>query len=411
MSRVPKLDAKTIAGLTLPDDKLEEIYFDARLSGHGYRMRRKRIGASVRCTWITQYSCNGRNPRVTHGVAGKLTPAQAFEASRQVLARAALGGDPQGEKMAKRQAATKTFRAVVESYLEARTGGLRASSLRVIKLYLTGPYFRPLHAAPVSEIDHPDIATCIRSIERTNGTPTAAAARRAISTFYGWAIAEGLLGRNPVNPVIGTHKPEDPRPRDRVLSDTELVAIWKASSPDDDYGRIIRLLILLGARSGEIAGMSWSELDLDVGTWHLPKERSKNHRAHLIVLPAPALEIIRTVPQQAGRDQLFGARADCGFTAWSQSKAALDRRLGDGVKPWRGHDIRRSVATGMADIGIQPHIIEAVLNHYTGHRRGTAGIYNRSRYDREVTAALTRWADHVLVLVEGRESKVVTLRA
>lgn len=190
------------------------------------------------------------------------------------------------------------------------------------------------------------------------------------------------------------------------------MAIWKASSPDDDYGRIIRLLILLGARSGEIAGVSWSELELNAGTWNLPKERSKNHRAHLIVLPEPALEIIRGVPQRADRDQLFGDRADSGFTGWSQAKAALDRRLGDSLRPWRGHDIRRSVATGMADIGIAPHVIEAVLNHYGGHKRGVSGIYNRSRYDREVTAALARWADHVLALVEGRATgdRVVLFR-
>jgi integrase len=401
------LNAKTIAGLTLPADKLDRIWFDERLPGHGYRMRRKRIGAPVRCTWIAQYG----NRRVTHGKAGTLKPGEAFEASRRILARAALGEDPQGEKAAKRQAAVRTLRAVVESYLAVRASELRASSLRVTKLYLTGTYFRTLHTSPISAIDHPGIATCIRSIERNHSSATAAAARRAISTLFGWAIAEGLLGRNPVNPVIGTFKPNDPTPRDRVLSDAELVAIWLACDPDGDYGRIIRLLILLGSRSGELGGMAWSELDLDAGTWHLPKERSKNHRAHLIVLPKPALEIICAIPRRADRDQLFGGRVGRGFTAWPRSKAALDRRLDGRVKPWRGHDIRRSVATGMADLGIQPHIIEAVLNHYTGHRSGTAGIYNRSRYDREVTAALGRWATHVLALVDDRaENKVMLLQ-
>src|SRR5215470_3538197 len=93
-----RLDAKTIAGLTLPADKLEVIYFDERLPGHGLRLRRKRIGARVHSTWIAQYHVNGRNPRVTHGVAGKLTPAKAFEASRKILARATLGEDPQARR-------------------------------------------------------------------------------------------------------------------------------------------------------------------------------------------------------------------------------------------------------------------------------------------------------------------------
>ena len=87
----------------------------------------------------------------------------------------------------------------------------------------------------------------------------------------------------------------------------------------------------------------------------------------------------------------------------------LDHRLGDSVKPWRVHDIRRTVATGMADIGIQPHIIEAALNHFSGHRRGVAGIYNRSTYALEVKSALERWSNHVLALVEGRASNIVAM--
>jgi Arm DNA-binding domain len=115
-----KLDAKTLAGLILPEDKLDAIHFDERLPGHGVRLRRKRPGAPVRKTWITQYHVSGRNPRVTHGAVGKLTPGEAFEASRKILAQVALGGDPQAAKLAKRQEAGKTFRAVVDDYLGVR---------------------------------------------------------------------------------------------------------------------------------------------------------------------------------------------------------------------------------------------------------------------------------------------------
>src|SRR5262249_39618085 len=144
---------------------------------------------------------------------------------------------------------------------------------------------------------------------------------------------------------------------------------------------------------------------------------SKNHRAHMITLPPAALKIVRAAAdlrfhQHDGRDCLFGARAAYGFTAWAHDKAALDQRLSGAVKPWRLHDLRRTVATKMADIGTEPHVIEAMLNHYSGHRAGIAGIYNRSPYERAVTAALIRWSEHVLALVEGRrESKVVALRA
>ena len=110
----------------------------------------------------------------------------------------------------------------------------------------------------------------------------------------------------------------------------------------------------------------------------------------------------------AHRDHLFGVRGD-GFRAWADGKAALDKRLGDTVAPFVLHDIRRSVATGMADIGVQPHIIETILNHQGGHKRGLAGIYNRSSYQREVKAALALWEDHVRALVEGGERVIVPL--
>jgi integrase len=324
------------------------------------------------------------------------------------LAKVALGHDPQQEKASKRRQASQTFRSVVEAYLAAKQSELRPVSYRIAKLYLTGPYFEQLHPFGVTAITRADVATCIRAIVKKHSAPTAAAARRALSAFFAWAIADGLLGSG-ANPVGGSHRPDDPRPRDRVLSSSELVAIWNAVGCNDDYGRVIRLLALTGARASEIGGMRWSELDLDANTWTLPGERSKNHRAHTIVLPPAALAIIVSVPRTE-RDHLFGARAGGGFTSWPWRKQELDRSLAGIAKPWRVHDIRRTVATGMADIGIEPHVIEAALNHFSGHRAGVAGVYNRSAYEPQVESALARWAAHVAALIENRESNVTALR-
>ena len=137
----------------------------------------------------------------------------------------ALGGDPQREREVKRQAQARTFAAVAAAYLEARQSELRPTSYRVARLYLMGDYFKPLHPAAISDITHADVAVALRTIERERSAVTAAAARRAISTFFGWAIAEGLMGSRPVNPVIGTRRPADPELRDRVLLSSELAAI------------------------------------------------------------------------------------------------------------------------------------------------------------------------------------------
>src|SRR5262249_19874709 len=236
---------------------------------------------------------------------------------------------------------------------------------------------------------------------------TTGAARRAISALFAWAMEEGWAR---ANPVVGTRKPADPKPRDRVLTDADLVAIWNACG-DDDFGRIVRLLVLLGSWSREVGGMRAGEFDLEAGTWELPEERSKNHRAHLIDLPPAALKIVRTVFPLGERERLFGARSVRGFTDWGRDKKALDRRLDGAVKAWQLRDVRRTVATRMGDLKIHPHVIEAVLNHPSGYRAGIAGVYNRSPYRDEVRAALARWSKRVLALVEGRdERKVVPLR-
>jgi len=403
-----RFDARTIAQLRLPTGKSDAIIFDQDLAGFGLRLRQN--GERVRKAWIVQYRPpdSRRTRRVTLGTVEKLTAVEAREAARKLLARVALGHDPQGEKEAKRAQSARTFRSVVDDYLDAKQPELRPESYRVTKLYLTGPYFRALHSMPVNAIARSDVATAIRAIIRQHSVPTAAAARRALSAFFAWAIADGLLGDG-ANPVDGSHRPADPAPREHVLSDDELVKVWNACG-DDEFGRMLRLLILLGSRKMEVGGMRWSELDLDAGTWTLPKERSKNHREHKIVLPPTALAIVKSVPR-TNRDHLFGDRAGCGFTSWSHSKDDLDHRLAGKVKPFRVHDVRRSVATKMADIGIEPHHIEAVLNHFSGHRRGPAGIYNRARYERQVRDALLRWDEDVTALVEGREAKVVPLRA
>jgi integrase len=397
-----KIDTKTIAALALPPGKTDHIEWDQDLSGFGARIRQ-----GGKRTFIVQYRAGGRTRRTTIGSADKVSPVQARDAAKKLLARIELGEDPQAGRETKQAQAALTLRAVVASYLAAKESELRPASLKVARLYLTGSYLRTLQPLAITAIKRSDVAAAIRGIARSHSTTTAAAVRRHLSALFTWAIAEGLLGDD-ANPVDNSYRPTDPKPRDRVLTNDELVAIWNASG-DDDHGRILRLLTLLGSRRQEVGGMRNSELDLDAGTWTLPGERSKNHRPHTIALPAAALEIIKSVPR-GDRDHLFGSPwVNRGFTSWWTGKQELDRRLGDAVRPWRVHDIRRTVATRMADIGIEPHVIEAVLNHYSGHRRGVAGTYNRSKYERAMAAALARWAEHVLALVEGRASKVVAL--
>src|SRR5262249_20268222 len=167
------------------------------------------------------------------------------------------------------------------------------------------------------------------------------------------------------------------------------------------FGKIVRLLILTACRREEIGGLRWSEVDRANGTITLPKERVKNNHEHILPLTPLALAIIDSVPEVVGRKHLFGDRSTTGFTMWYEGKHNdLDHRLGK-IAPWNLHDIRRSVATWMAENNIEPHVIEAILNHYSGHRGGVAGIYNRAKYARQIRSALNLWDDHLRSLLAG----------
>ena len=157
---------------------------------------------------------------------------------------------------------------------------------------------------------------------RKHGAVAAARARNALSGIFAWAMREGIVD---ANPVIGTNKPPEPPSRDRVLTDAELAGIW-AACQDNDYGRIVKLALLTGARREEIGGLRWQEVDIDRAELTLPLERTKNGRPHLIPLSPMALSLVSAPPRRAGREYLFGEGVGA-FSGWSKSKAALDRRI------------------------------------------------------------------------------------
>jgi len=230
--------------------------------------------------------------------------------------------------------------------------------------------------------------------------------RASLSAFFGWVIREGI--RLPEGNVASYTNKREEKSRDRVLSDGEIKTIWKACH-DDDYAAILRLLILTGQRASEIAELRWDEVHDEQIV--LPAERTKNGRSHIIPLSEPAAAIIAKFPR-GDRRYVFG-RDDTGFQGWAKAKARIDVLIAGDRKPlahWTPHDLRRTVATRMAELGVQPHIIEAVLNHVSGHKAGVAGIYNRASYDKEKRAALSLWAEHVLVIVEGRAATVVPMK-
>jgi integrase len=410
-----KITAKSVAAATLPRGKSDIIHFDDELPGFGYRLRQG-AGSTVRRSWVVQYRVPGGSRRVLLGAGDVLTAEQARQAAKKILGAVALGQDPQADKAERRDRDRLSLRSVIDDHLAVKRDEVRPGTLREITRYLTGPYFKSLHSRPVDSITRKDVASAVMATQRNHSAGVASLARATLSSFYSWCLTMGYCEQNP---VIGSAEPKKGEPRSRVLTDDELRRIWRACEagrpPEmaewgtgvDEYGRIIRLLILTACRRTEVGGMRWSELDSVASTWTIPKERAKNNRAHVVPLMPVMIEIIRAVPRMVDRDQLFGSRSNKGFSAWSEGKDALDARIG--FDDWRVHDIRRSVATKMADIGIAPHIIEALLNHVSGHKSGVHGVYNRSSYEREKVVALATWSDHLNSLIGGKR-KIVPLR-
>jgi integrase len=371
----------------------EAIWDDAV---RGFGVRRQKKAAS----YIIKYRAAGGTQRLyTIGAHGRWTPDTARKEARRLLGLVASGADPASQKADARREANNTLRGVIDSYL--RVVQQKPRTLADTRRYLLDEW-KPLHSHPIASIRRRDIS--LRVAEIAESRPVIAIrARAALSAMFSWAIREGY--DIPANPVLGTNCPPEPASRTRALADAELRSIWRACT-DDDFGRIVRLLILTGQRRDEIGGLRWSEIE--PAGLRLPATRTKNAREHSLPLVPAARALL---PPRRDGDFIFGAgprrRGDPprGYSGWTKSRQALDARIASvgarPLEPWVIHDIRRSVATGLAELGVHPHIIEAILNHVSGHRAGVAGVYQRARYSDQMQSALARWADHIAALVTG----------
>ena len=398
-----KLTAAAVGRLKLPPGKNDDLVFDSAI--HGFAVRLREGGHR---SYVFQYKHGSRTRRLTIGSATAVDFGAACKTAKTLYAQVRLGHDPAGEKEQAQRSAGETFAAVVTAqYLPHKRRELRSQPYKDVERHLLR-HAKPLHRLQLETISRRDIASCLSAVRENVGRVSANRTRTSLSALFSWAVAEGRVESNP---VIGTLRVEE-HSRERVLDFDELRLIWNAL-PARDYGAIMKLLALTGARANEIAGLRREELRDDAIL--LPGSRTKNGREHLIPLSASARAILadHLERQDEERSLVFGRRTGP-FSGWSKCKDALNQLIaetaGRSLPHWTPHDLRRSFATHAAGIGIQPHIIEACLNHVSGHKGGVAGIYNKATYEPEKRTALERWAEHLLAIVEGRGSNVAPLR-
>jgi integrase len=404
-----KLTDTKLAGLKLERGEIDKIFFDDQVTGFGLRVRE---GGSRK--FVLHYRIGGKQRRYTIGTPSTaLTLQVARQRANRALLDVADGKDPAAQKATAKVEAKNSFKSVADDYIEflkrrMADGDLKPRSYVEIERHLL-KHFKPLHQLVISSITRATVAARLREIAKKNGTGAADRTRSNVSTFFGWAIGEGICETNPVD---GTNKHSEYVERERSLildgekpNYDELIAVWKGA-PDSEYGKIVRLLILTLCRRDEIGSLGRSEIDKEARLIRLPGPRTKNGREHVVPLSDAAMAILNTIDVREGREFVFGSGKG-GYSGWSKSKKETDETVKI-KKPWTLHDLRRTGRTGLGILGVAPHIGEAVLNHLPPKLVRT---YDRNSYEREKRAALDLWAAHLMRLVKGEKSNVVPLRA
>ncbi len=413
----------SIAGLT-GDGASKAFFWDEGLPGFGLCVR----STGLR-TWVVQFRTrDGRSHRITLGDERAVSLDDARRKAREHIGRAKLGADPHAERKAARQAVR--FSALVDAYLSDMKKDLRPRSFAEVERHLR-KHAAPLHHDAAAGIGRAEVVRLLDAIRDTSGPVAANRVRASLSALWTWALRSGRIAGE--NPVANTNKPSKEAPRERVLTNAELALIWRCTGSDHDHDRIVRLLLLTGARREEVGSMGWSEIEVAgdgiSALWTLPSARSKNKLPHEV--PFGPLTVQQLLARREGNPMVFGEGVK-GFSGWSRCKERLDSRIlkamtddfakahgrapADGevaMAPWVLHDLRRTFSTWANENGVEPHVVEAALNHVSGAaKRGVAGTYNKALYRTQKAAALAAWEAHVRALagLPAIANNVVALR-
>ena len=370
-----------------------------------------RVSPAGAKTWQVVYTreSDSRRQRVKLGRFPAMTLEKARTAALKMVTAVSEGEDPNEERRARKAAMTVEDLGAfyIEKYAKRRKKTW-AEDERLLKVEVY-PKIGRMKAGAVKRRDVLDI---IEAKADAGFVAQSTQMLAVVRKMFNWSVDQDYLLLSPATGIKPRGKAVK---RDRVLSEEETRAIWTAlpdSSISDQTRDIMRLLFLTGQRSGEVCGIARGEIDAARATWTIPGNRTKNGLTHVVPLAPAALDIAAHWLKIAGEEADAPLFTRVGEALESNAIAKATRlKLQVTVHSWTPHDIRRTVATGMAGLGIAPHVIEAVLNHISGFRAGVAGIYNRNRYELEKRLALVTWAQHVDAVLAGRHATSVPLRA
>lgn len=385
-----RLTSRNVPTLQAKDGRRTD-YFDDVVAGFCLRVSPNDVR-----TYAMWYRVNGEARRYTIGRAEAVDLADARHRAREILADAKLyGKDATEERRDARRKAERgeDFASLAQRFLERHGPNLRPRSLAEVERTLRVDVFPALGELRPQDITRGDIRTLMWKIADrapTQANRTFAAIRRVFS----WAVGEDLLT---LSPCVGLKMPTKEHPRDRIYSNDEIRAIFSAVA-DTELAQLVPLIFFTGVRSEEARSARWSELDLESKLWTIPSEKSKNHKSHPVPLSDGALRVLGKIQRGAKNDHLFPALTKTGFMDHPQKAIVLVRKTSN-VADFRLHDVRRTVATRLAELGTLDAIVEAVLGHTATKLKRT---YNRYQPVREMRSALQAWSTGLERIVEGR---------
>jgi integrase len=353
-------------------------------------------------SWAVRYRSGGQTRKHTLGSYPAIDLKTARTLASRALRAAAEGRDPAREKAQERSALPDTVEAVAKQFVELHCR--RANRPRTIEAtrQLLDLHVLPRwRRRPIHDVTRRDVLELLDGLVESGRPVAANRVLTAIRKMFNWAIERDIIA---ASPCAGVKPPTPEQSRDRVLSDDELANVWRAANElGGPFGALVTLLILTGQRRDEVARMAWGEVDLDAQLWTLPKERSKNGQPHDVALSPPAVSILTSQPR-IGDSFVLTTDGKSAASNYSANKRQLDKLLPADMPAWWLHDLRRTVASGMARLGINLPVIEKILNHSSGSFGGIVGVYQRHNFADEKRRALERWGAHVADLVAGGHS-------
>ncbi|MEQ9490514.1 MAG: integrase arm-type DNA-binding domain-containing protein [Alphaproteobacteria bacterium] len=385
-----KFTAKTIENITPPNRGRLSLW-DATLPGFGIR-----VTDSGSKSWVLMYRVRSRQRRMTLGRYPAFSLADAREEAREALRKVDRGIDPQQEKLEAKRKPTTLFPDIAAQFIELYARP-KNRTWKQTEQMLKRNAVPKLKNLALEEINRHHVIDILDEIVARGAPLQANRTLSHLRKLFNWCVSRGMLEHNP---IIGLKPPGKETSRDRVLTDVEIKKVWSAwDEIGFPFGPMYKLLLLTGQRRNELANMRWSDIHND--TWTIPREIAKNDRTHEVPLSPFALEIIECLPRIGDQDLIFSTNGRNPASGFSRAKQNTDVR--SGVTDWRLHDLRRTAASGMARLGIAPHVVEKILNHSTGTISGVAAVYNRYGYDDEKRKALVKWSEHLVKLVSRRQ--------